>query len=88
MPAHQTRSASEVASVIVTERNPAGQITAEFKIERHWHYDRIACETVRETRYDASTGELEFHNRAVEPSRARDLIARAAQGGMLDRWDD
>lgn len=76
----------ENARVIMTERNLPGQIVAEYEIERVYRGDRIVQETVRETRYLAETGGVEFERRAVDPDRARNLIRRAETGGMLDRW--
>jgi hypothetical protein len=65
--------------IIRTERNFAGQVVAEFVVERTEHEGRLVSETVRETRYSEATGLPVFEDRAVEPARAREIIAAAVE---------
>lgn len=70
-------------TAIRTERNLMGQCEAEYEIQRIVADGKIVQETVREYRYDTDTGILAFENRAVEPERARRILAEADVAGAL-----
>jgi hypothetical protein len=75
--------ATKVEKVIRMERDLAGRVLAEQEVERVLVDGCERQTTVRETRYDAETREVVFANRAVEPARARVIVAEAEQLGAL-----
>lgn len=75
--------ATKVETVVRCERDRAGRIVAEQEVERVLVDGCEKQTTVRETRYDELTREVVFAGRAVEPARARVIVAEAEQLGAL-----